>query len=112
MRKLLLLSAAAAIAAVAPTLADAQNQGKGKKAGAAPSLGILGKQLAPGGAGQLFGVGQQVPAAFNNFTALSSLPAPIRGLLPSGFNYIQQGNSIAVVDPASRIVRQIIPIPR
>ena len=113
MRKLLALCAAAAVAAVGPSLADAQSQGKGKgKSGTAPSIGALGKQLmGPGNAGQLFQVGQQLPAGFSNFTALSSLPAPVRALLPSGFNYVQQAGSIAVVDPASRIVRQIIPIP-
>lgn len=76
------------------------------------SVGALGKQmLGTGQAGRLLQVGQQLPAGFNGFTSLSALPAPVRGLLPRGFNYVQQAGSIAVVDPASRIVRQVIPIP-
>lgn len=114
MRTMLALCATAAVAAVAPSLADAQNQSKSAK-GTAPnaqSVSALGKQmLGTGQAGRLLQVGQQLPAGFNAFTSLSALPAPVRGLLPRGFNYVQQAGSIAVVDPASRIVRQVIPIP-
>ena len=105
MRKLLLLGAVAAMAAVAPSFADAQGQGKKAK-------GIMGQQmLSPGKAGSLLRVGQQLPAGFSNFTPLSRLPGPVRDILPRGMNYVQQGSNVAVVDPTSRIVRQLIPIP-
>ena len=114
MRTLLALCVTAAVAAAGSSLADAQSQGKGAK-GAAPSsrsIGLMGKQMPGlGQAGRLLQVGQQLPAGFSNFTSLNALPAPVRALLPRGFNYVQQAGSIAVVDPASRIVRQIIPIP-
>lgn len=114
MRNSFVLCATAAIAAVGPSLAIAQNQNK-SPLGAMPSaksIGVLGKQVpGMGQAGRLLQVGQQLPAGFSDFTSLNSLPAAARMLLPRGFNYVQQGSSIAVVDPASRIVRQIIPIP-
>ena len=59
----------------------------------------------------MLSVGQHLPAGFSNFTQLSALPAPVRALLPRGMNYVMQGNSVAAVDPVSRIVRQVIPIP-
>ena len=113
MRKLLALAAVAAMAAIAPSFADAQSgQGKGKGQKSSPA-NILGSQLTnPTSAANLLRVGQQLPAGFSNFTQLASLPAPVRALLPRGMNYVLQGNSVAAVDPTSRIVRQIIPIPR
>jgi len=114
MRSLHILSTAvlvAGAAAMGPSLADAQSQGKGK--GQKSSVqNILGKQLvSPTGAANMLSVGQHLPAGFSNFTSLSALPAPVRALLPQGMNYVLQGNSVAAVDPTSRIVRQIIPIP-
>jgi hypothetical protein len=112
MRRLLALAAIIAAAALGPSLADAQSQGKAKgQRSTVPN--ILGSQLTnPASAGNLLRVGQTLPAGFSNFTQLASLPAPVRSLLPRGMNYVLQGNSVAAVDPASRIVRQIIPIPR
>jgi hypothetical protein len=113
MRSLHILGTAvlvAGAAAMGPSLADAQSQ---SKAGHKSSVSnILGKQLAsPTGAANMLSVGQHLPAGFSNVTQLSALPAPVRALLPQGMNYVMQGNSVAAVDPASRIVRQIIPIP-
>jgi hypothetical protein len=114
MRTLPALCATAALAAVGPSLADAQSTGTGSR-GATPnarSVGVLGKQLLGSSqAGRLLQVGQRLPAGFDAFTSLNAIPAPVRALLPRGFNYVQQAGSIAVVDPASRIVRQVIPLP-
>jgi hypothetical protein len=112
MRKMLALAAMAAVAAIGPSLADAQSQGKAKSQKSSPA-NMLNSQLgSPASAGNLLRVGQQLPGGFSNFTQLAALPGPVRALLPQGMNYVMQGNSVAVVDPVSRIVRQVVPIPR
>ena len=101
MRRLLTFCSAVVVAVVVPSLADAQNQSRPAK-GPGQSVGAMGKQLfGASQPGRLLQVGQQLPSGFNGFTALNSIPAPARALLPRGFNYVQQACSIAVVDPAS-----------
>jgi len=117
MRSMFILATAAVVAfaaAMGPSLADAQSHGKAKGSSTSRTLNTLGQQmLSPGtgGASNLLSVGQHLPAGFNNFTQLAALPGPVRSLLPRGMNYVLQGNSVAAVDPVSRIVRQVIPIP-
>ena len=64
----------------------------------------------PGQARRMFREGQRIPTNFNVFTDYNSIPAEYRQRfnIPSGYNYVYRDNSVYVVDPATRVVRDII----
>jgi hypothetical protein len=64
----------------------------------------------PGQAKRMFREGQRVPTNFNLFTDYNSIPLDLRQRfnIPSGYNYVYRDNSVYVVDPTTRVVRDII----
>lgn len=130
MRKLMLLSAAAAMVAVAPSLADAQGRGKGKGQGATHSRthpshvaghphgcppGLANRNprcVPPGQARRMFREGQRLPVNYSYYTRYDAIPLTVRNQygIPTGYRYIYRDNVVYVVDPTTRLVRDIIDI--
>jgi hypothetical protein len=152
MRKLLMLSGATAMIAVAPSLADAQGRGKGKGHSAnAPARvhgpardvgrsdhwvrgpdgrwvrtdprlaghphgcppGLANRNppcVPPGQVNRLFREGQRLPVNYRYYTDYGQIPVDIRNRfgIPTGYRYIYRDNSVYVVDPTTRLVRDII----
>ena len=128
MRKLILLSAAAAMAAVAPSLADAQGRGKGHGTnhsrahpshvaghpnGCPPGLANRNPPcVPPGQARRMFHEGQRLPVNYSYYTGYDAIPITVRNRygIPTGYRYIYRDNVVYVVDPTTRLVRDIIDI--
>ena len=125
MRRFMLLSAAVAMAAVAPSLADAQGRGRGKGHGNAahgssghphgcpPGLANRNPPcVPPGQARRMYRQGQQLPSDFGGYTPFGSIPAEIRDRydIPDGYRYIYRDNVVYVVDPTTRLVQTIFDI--
>ena len=153
MHKLIMLSAATAMVAVAPSLADAQGRGKGKGHSAnaparvqGPDRDVRGRAdhwvrgpdgrwvrtdtrwaghphgcppglanrnppcVPPGQANRLFREGQRLPVNYRYYTDYGQIPVDIRNRfgIPTGYRYIYRDNSVYVVDPTTRLVRDII----
>ena len=66
----------------------------------------------PGQARRGFREGQLVPQNYGNYTTYDQLigrvPAAYRTQIPTGYNYIYNGNNVYVVDPRTRIVQDVI----
>ena len=66
----------------------------------------------PGQARRAFRQGQVLPRSFSYYTPYNSLltriPEQYRDDIPTGYRYIYRDNAVYVVDPATRIVRNII----
>ena len=161
MRNLVLLASAAAMAAVIPSLADAQGRGKGRSSrsaqtdhsspkhardrverdrdsgwvlvdgrrvraaehgrtahphGCPPGLANRNPPcVPPGQARRMFREGQAVPASYRDHLAyrdlLGRLPQAWRDDIPTGdYRYIYRDNVVYVVDPRTRLIRDIIDI--
>ena len=66
----------------------------------------------PGQARRGFREGQLVPQNYGNYTTYDQLigrvPEAYRTQIPTGYNYIYNGNNVYVVDPRTRIVQDVI----
>jgi hypothetical protein len=62
----------------------------------------------PGQARRMFNEGQRVPNSYDAFTSYNDIPLQYRQQVPTGYNYIYRDNSVYVVDPRTRLVRDII----
>ena len=125
MRNAVLFAAAAAMAAL-PASADAQGRGHGRghgpnsavgnQHGGAPCPPGLARRnppcVPPGQARHLYGVGQRVPTNISDLLSFGRLPVDLRtGYdIPAGYRYIYRDNTVYVVDPATRLVRNVIDI--
>lgn len=58
----------------------------------------------------MFRQGQRVPTNYGAFTNYNDIPQQYRTQynIPDGYNYIYRDNSVYVVDPRTRLVRDII----
>jgi hypothetical protein len=120
MRKVMMISAAAAMAAAVPAIADGQGRGHGKghakgqqshPAACPPGLANRNPPcVPPGQARRMFREGQRVPRTFRNFVDYDAIPLAYRDRydIPVGQRYIYRDNALYVVDPTTRLVRSII----
>ena len=62
----------------------------------------------------MFREGQTIPASYRDYLAyqdlLGRLPESYRDNIPTGYRYIYRDNSVYVVDPTTRVIRNIIDI--
>ena len=87
--------------------------------GAACPPGLANRNPAcvpPGQARRMFREGQLIPRNYGNYTPYDTLigriPDAYRGQIPTGYNYIYNGNNVYVVDPTTRAVVSIIDLLR
>lgn len=69
--------------------------------------------LPPGQARKIFDLGQRIPRGYGFYTPFNDIPLAYRNQIPPvypdrDFDYIYRGNTIYVVDPATRLVSDII----
>ncbi|HET7708824.1 MAG TPA: hypothetical protein VFK50_04720 [Sphingomicrobium sp.] len=92
---------------------DRQEAMMGRYGGAVCPPGLAKKSPAcipPGQAKRIFAEGQRVPGNYNYYTPYGDIPLVIRNQygLNDDYRYIYRDNIIYVVDPATRLVRDII----
>lgn len=63
----------------------------------------------PGQARRMFREGQRLPTNYSDFTAFDRIPLQYREQynIPEGYNYIYRDNTVYVVDPRTRLIRDI-----
>lgn len=68
----------------------------------------------PGQARRMFREGQRVPTNYGAFTSYNDIPVQYREQfnIPGGYNYIYRDNSVYVVDPRTRLIRNVIDLLR
>ena len=66
--------------------------------------------MPPGQVNRLFREGQRLPVNYRYYTDYGQIPVDIRNRfgIPTGYRYIYRDNSVYVVDPTTRLVRDII----
>ena len=94
---------------------DRQEAMLGRYGGAACPPGLAKKTpacLPPGQAKRLFAEGQRIPNSYRTFTPYTDIPLTIRDQydLDDDYRYIYRDNTIYVIDPATRLVRDIISV--
>jgi hypothetical protein len=123
---MIILAATVAMAAV-PAAADAQGRGHGRGHGnphatgnrhivghCPPGLASRNPPCVPPGQARrhLYQVGQRLPVDFRDLIGFGGLPRDLRDEydIPRGYRYIYRDNSVYVVDPTTRLVRDVIDI--
>ena len=118
MRKLLMVTATAAMMAFLPSPASAHGHGRGhwgiahgNPHGCPPGLANRNPPcVPPGQVRRLFHQGQRLPVGYRSYTPYDRIPLDLRSRygIPTGYNYIYRDNSVYLVDPRTRLVQSII----
>lgn len=92
---------------------DRQEAMMGRYGGAACPPGLAKKSPAcipPGQAKRLFAEGQRIPSSYRTFTPFGDIPLAVRNQynLDDDYRYIYRDNTVYVIEPTTRLVRDII----
>lgn len=127
MRKELTVLAVFALASAAPGLAekggqhgkdrgdDYETQYRGEGKDCPPGLAKKQSGCQPHGqARKKFGRGEHLPDGYSHFTAYHDIPYRYRSRIRYGdkYRYIYQGDRVYVIDPTTRLIRDVIDLLR
>ena len=111
MRKFLIAASAVAVATMLASSAGA-DPGQGRHGGCPPGLAKKGNGCMPPGQARKYywNRGARVPVGYNGWTRYDAIPRAYRGRVPydARYRYVYRDDSVYVVDPRTRLVRDVI----